>query len=278
MQQRELIAFIEQTAPLHLAAPWDHSGVQVAAERPHITHLAVCLDPTPDAVREALALGADMILSHHPLVMQPRFLDRMDEHYAVARLLLCADVPLYAAHTSLDANPDGPVTWLARELDLRELAVLDPAGDTPEKGFGVVGEAASPMTRDALLTRLAPWLAVCHAVLAGPDLPQTNIRRIAVCPGSGSSLAGAAAARGADLLITGDVKYHTALESPISIIDMGHFLLEEEMMRRFAATLASALPVPVTFIPARDPLRALPSFPKSGGSSCLGPALQEDVQ
>lgn len=66
-----------------------------------------------------------------------------------------------------------------------------------------------------------------------------------------------ALASGADVYITGDIKYHSALDAEASglrIIDVGHFTLEEEMMRRFAATLAEQLSVPVTFLPGRDPL------------------------
>ncbi len=256
MQQGELIALIERTALPNLAAAWDHSGLQVAAERAEINLLAVCLDPTPAVIRSALDNGADMILSHHPLTMQPRFLDQLDAFHEAARLLLSANVPLYAAHTPLDANPHGPVAWLARELDLCDLAVLEPAA-VPGYGFGVIGQLPAPLASSQLLDRLAPRLQGKHAVLAGPELPEAPVKLIALCPGSGGSLLHAAAAAGAAVMITGDVKYHTALESPISILDVGHFFLEEEMMRRFAMTLSLALPV--TFIPGRDPMRPLPA-------------------
>ena len=257
MQQGELITLIERTAPPHLAAAWDHSGLQVAAERTQINRLAVCLDPTPAAIRSALESGADMILSHHPLLMQPRFLNQLDAFHEAARLLLSSGVPLYAAHTSLDANPYGPVTWLAHELDLRDLIVLEPAVD-PGYGLGVVGHLPESISDQELLYRLTPWLRGGHTVLAGPALPGTDIKRIALCPGSGGSLLKAAAAAGAAVMITGDINYHAALESPISILDVGHFLLEEEMMRRFAAALSSALPV--TFITGRDPVQPLPAL------------------
>ena len=65
MKQSELIALIERTAPLAIAAPWDKSGVQVASARQDINRLAVCLDPTPESIRIALSGGAEMILAHH---------------------------------------------------------------------------------------------------------------------------------------------------------------------------------------------------------------------
>lgn len=273
MKQSELIGIIERTAPLGIAAPWDRSGVQVASAREDIRRLAVCLDPTPASIRTALAAGADMVLAHHPLSMEGRFTDRLDAYHEVLSLLFRADVPLYSAHTSLDANPLGPVSWLAEELGLCRLpeadplpgaalgplTVLEPTG-TMERdglayacGFGVVGDCPAALTPEALQKALAIWLVDSCPRLVG-HLSE-RIRRIAICPGSGSSLAPEAAAFGADLLITGDVKYHAALDFPLPVLDVGHFSLEEEMMRRFALQLNEDVPdVAVQFVPAQDPL------------------------
>ena len=275
MKQTELTALIERTAPLGLAAPWDHSGVQVASRRENVARLAVCLDPTPESVRNALSWGAEMILAHHPLTLEGRFTDRLDSYHEVLSLLFRADVPLYSAHTSLDANPAGPVAWLAEELGLRRmgapdglsampLPVLEETGSMERDGtaypcgFGVVGDCSVDMTPDDLKNMLGQWLVGSCPRLAG-ILPE-RIRRIAVCPGSGSSLAPEAAALGADVLITGDVKYHAALEFPLPVLDVGHFSLEEEMMRRFALQLkVNVSDVAVQFVPAQDPLA--PFFP-----------------
>ncbi len=277
MQFAKLVELIENTAPLSIAAPWDHSGVQVAAYRERIFRLAVCLDPLPRIIRQALDEGADMVLSHHPLVMQARFTDRLDAYHEVLSLLFKADVPLYAAHTSLDANPLGPATWLGRELGLRPFAddrkdaslfqILEITGYILRKdveipcGFGVVGDLPMPLTPEQLHLALAPWLAGSVARCAG-TLPQ-QIRRVAICPGSGASLAAAAAQYGADILISGDLKYHTALETPLPVLDVGHFSLEAEMMRRFAGELESVLPdVSVFFVPGCDPLQPFSFFAK----------------
>lgn len=266
MKQLDVIRCIERVAPLTIAASWDHSGIQVASGREEICQLGVCLDPTPSSVRKALDAGADMILSHHPLTLAPRFTDRLDAYRDVLALLLRADVPLYAAHTSLDANPAGPVSWLAEELGMKRFDEAELPLDIIEKtgemecggsrwncGFGVVGNC-SPLTADSLWKMLAPWLDGSCPRLVG-ELPE-QIERIAICPGSGGDLAGEAAAVQADVLITGDLKYHTALELPLPVLDVGHFSLEEEMMRRFSRYLEKALSgVHVEFFEARDPLR-----------------------
>lgn len=139
------------------------------------------------------------------------------------------------------------------------MTVLEPTGSMERGGvaypcgFGIVGDCAAALSPDALKKALALWLVGTCPRLVG-TLPE-RIRRIAICPGSGSSLAPEAAALGADLLITGDVKYHAALDFPLPVLDVGHFSLEEEMMRRFALQLNENVPdVAVQFVPAQDPL------------------------
>lgn len=324
MKLRRIIDTIEKTALTAAAAPWDHCGVQVAAIRDEVHALAVCLDPTPCSVKKAAALGADFVLAHHPLLLQPRFLDRVDAHHEVVRTLLTRDIWLYGAHTSLDANPAGPVAWFADELDLANRRVLDPTfkrervtrralgmgehlatiaalpvvikahecdGDlvvscnaedwsgledtlkalpnsgrhmlpvAPEYpaevwGIGITGDLPAPLAWDDFIRRVGQLVPLDGATFCGR--PPSVIRRVGYCTGSGSSLASAAFAQEADIFITGDVKYHTALDTTGPIIDVGHFSLEEEMMRRFALRLQDDLPdVRVTFIPAADPLRPL---------------------
>ena len=281
MKQADVIRCIERIAPLSIAASWDHSGVQVASGREEITRLGVCLDPVPSSIAKALDAGANMILSHHPLTLAPRFADRMDAYREVLALLLRADVPLYAAHTSLDANPAGPVSWLAEELGMRHpdgaegpLPVLERTGEMEqdgrrrECGFGVIGTCS--LTPETLREKLAPWLEGSCPRLVG-ELPE-RLERIAICPGSGGDLAGEAAALQADVLITGDLKYHVALELPLPVLDVGHFSLEEEMMRRFARYLENSLSgVHVEFFEARDPLRPFlaTARPCEAGGKCF---------
>ena len=258
MRQSEIIEIIEQTAPLSIAAGWDNSGLQVASARERVASLAVCLDPTPESIRQALEQGAEMVLSHHPLSMTPFYVNRMDSRREALALLFRADVPLYAAHTSLDANPRGPVSWLAGELGLTDLRVLEETGHMGADacGFGVVGTLGGVLESAKMARMLEPWITGTSRLVG--QLPAV-VRTIAICPGSGGDLASEAAALGADVFITGDLKYHAALDFPLPVLDVGHFCLEEEMMRRFAAQLQDSMPdVAVSFIPARDPFAPFP--------------------
>ncbi|MDR2050580.1 MAG: Nif3-like dinuclear metal center hexameric protein [Deltaproteobacteria bacterium] len=264
MKIYELINIIEKTAPLNLAESWDKSGMQVASFREEIFHPAIMLDPLPRNIRQALDSGADFLLAHHPLTLQPRFPDSPGDYHTVLSLLFKADVPLYSAHTSLDCNPSGPVRWLAEEFNLRSTRLLAenglaalPGREEQKKypfGFGFVGDLplalpyAEFCRKLALVTGKNAWRS-CGAKPA-------QVRRLACCPGSGGDLAAAALAAGADVFITGDLRYHAVLSGAPHMLDLGHFQLEEIMMRRFAADLDAMLStgnIEVTFISGSDP-------------------------
>ncbi|BAV92507.1 Nif3-like dinuclear metal center hexameric protein [Candidatus Desulfovibrio trichonymphae] len=261
MQLVEITSVLEKIAPLSAAVPWDNSGMQVACRRTSAASLAVCLDPTPTSVRRALDSDAQYIVSHHPLLLKPALPNRLDAYHEVLRLLFNADVPLYAAHTSLDANPEGPAAWLARELNLVNLSVLEPTSPAPAAdglptGFGLAGDLPCAHTLKAIISTLARHINLSSAILCGAT-PET-VTRVAYCTGSGSSLLAVARRAGAQLFITGDIKYHTALTAEICLLDVGHHSLEEEMMRRLSLVLQQQLPLlTVFFVPSESPMRPL---------------------
>ena len=261
MQLHEIIDIIETIAPLSGAASWDNSGMQLAGGKNAIHTLAVCLDPTPAAIRRAVQLEAQLLVSHHPLLLTPRLPAVLDAFHEALSLLFKADMALYSAHTSLDAAMDGPAGWPAQELALHETRVLEPCPRprNPLHGFGCAGDLPEALSLDELLTRLARHIRLDGASLSGPPVDRP-IKRIAYCPGSGASFAQAAAEAGADIFLTGDVKYHSALDAPLPLLDVGHHPLEEEMTRRFALTLNERLSgVQTHFLPSTNPIR--PAMP-----------------
>lgn len=271
MEASKITELIEKTAPLEAACSWDNSGIQLAALSKDISTVAVCLDPTPLAIDKALELGAQYILTHHPLLMKAKYLNTIDAHHHIVRALMRHDAWLYSAHTSLDASSTGPVSWLAKELGLINGHILETTWERPcvqqsqsatacqSYGLGFVGDLENPLDWSNFITLLGTFISLDTATLCGSQ--PSMIRRIGYCTGSGSSLASRAFAQGADIFITGDVKYHTALDTLGPILDVGHFSLEEEMMRRFALQLQADLAgqVNVIFLPSSDPLRPLGS-------------------
>lgn len=259
MQQSELLAVLEELAPKTLAAPWDNSGLQIAGDRAEITHIAVCLDPTPELIRKALTLKANFIFTHHPILLSPKYLNNLeDSYYKIASLLLKNDIPLYAAHTCLDSMP--AAFWLADEFALEQRKILEPTGtiEGTEYGIGICGTLKTPLAKTEFLQKLCSALPHSRPLFQIGTLPDT-VKTIALCGGSGSSLYETAKNFGADCLITGDTKYHTALDisqdnANFAILEVGHHSLEEEMMKRFSRTLQEKLPqLRISFIPSADP-------------------------
>jgi len=135
-----LIATLENTADPSRAADWDLSGLQIAGTRNPVRRLAVSLDPHATTIKKALDWGADFILTHHPLTLSPRLPNRSDSFRQVLKEVLKAEAWLYAAHTSLDVQTRGPVSWLARNLGLEGITpILD---TTPTTYWADVSELA----------------------------------------------------------------------------------------------------------------------------------------
>ncbi len=265
MDTSPIISAIEGIAPLSCAASWDRSGLQVASTRTTHGHLGVLLDPLPATVRQAIDAGCDFILSHHPLALKPDLPNTLNNYYGTLRELFLADVPLYAAHTSLDTNLAGPAAWLADAIEMDDRHALESiAADTPLLGYGLVG-TVSPCSGVDFLAKIARLVPVETATITG-NLPD-RVRRVAYCTGSGASLIHLAERADADIYISGDIKYHAALDASICLVDVGHHSLEEEMMRQMSIRLTNALPdITVTFFPSGDPFRSF-----TGSISVLRP-------
>lgn len=256
MKVTDIFACIEEIAPLKGAADWDNCGVQVAGVEESVSRVAVTLDPSPDRVAAALEWGAEMVITHHPLYMQPKRLDKPGYFLDTTRIVMCTGAWLYSAHTSLDAQPNGPAGWLFRALKLDGLKVMSPADPAdPEVGIGFFGTLPKALSWKDFAFRLGKQVDRDFWTLVGQ--PPEKIETVAYCTGSGGSLMDTAATLGADVFITGDLKYHQALEANQFTIDVGHFSLEEVMTDIFADQLGDVLGkqgVKVRFIPGRDPL------------------------
>ncbi len=256
MKTSNVISLVETFAPSGYAASWDNCGVQIAGPERKIKKVAVALDPLPHVISNALDWGADFILTHHPLAIDQKLPAKLGWFRDVMKQVLCADVTLCAAHTSLDVQFGGVVSWLGRELKLQDLKVLDVVAENDAGeilGYGCIGDLESVLPLENFVERVA--LATgCEVIAVSGPAPE-KVKRVAMCPGSGSSLMDKAFAQGADVFITGDVKYHSAQESVGAVLDVGHFSLEEEMMRRFAVVLEQNLEdgVEVRFFTGHNP-------------------------
>lgn len=254
-----IVESIEKLAPSHLQASWDKSGLQVASTRKNINKMGVCLDATPETVEKAIDLGVDFLLAHHPLSLNPELPNKLNAWHRVLQLLLSDNIPLYSVHTSLDVNIEGPAGWLGKALKLEDAEILEPlSGNFSDFGYGQIGNLPHKSDFNLLSAHLMKLLNLTTIARCGLE-SREEIRRVAYCGGSASSMARLAHEKGADIFITGDVKYHVALESPVPILDVGHYSYELEMMRHVTRDLQKELPdLEIIFIPSPNPITYLP--------------------
>ncbi|MFH0809582.1 MAG: Nif3-like dinuclear metal center hexameric protein [Pseudomonadota bacterium] len=237
-----LLAALERLVPARLAAPWDNSGLQVGDPRAEVSRVLVALDATPDTIGEATTRGCQALVAHHPLILEP--IKRIGLHEPLGRAIGDAvrhGVAIVAAHTNYDSVPWGVSQVLAERLGLEDTVPLQPLNDSGE-GLGRVGTLPRPLSLAELAALARQRLGTTGLrYVEGPGRP---IRRVAVCGGSGMSLAEAALAAGAEAFVTGDVRYHQAraYEGRLAVIDCGHFAGETPALEPLAAAIRRELP------------------------------------
>lgn len=238
---------LEKLAPQALALDWDNVGLQIGDFRKKVAKVLVTLTVTKEVVDLAVSEGVDLIIAHHPLIFKPLKRIRTDQPEGqVLSTILKHDIAVYVAHTNLDRAPNGLNAWLAEDLGLREPKVLVPDLD-PEIGLGRVGEVDSLSL--ATLKQQLEELWQSPVRLVGD--PAKRVEKVAVLGGSGGSFLNQAAHKGADVLITGDVSYHDALDAKalgLAVIDAGHFSTEQIMVTRIAQFLRQELKEPFIMI------------------------------
>ncbi|WP_298650351.1 Nif3-like dinuclear metal center hexameric protein [uncultured Proteiniphilum sp.] len=151
MRIKEIIQTIEQVAPLPLQEEYDNSGLQAGDVNREVTGILLCIDVTEDVIDEALSLGCNLIISHHPLAFRP-FRSLTGKNY-VERCMMQAirhDIALYAAHTNLD-NARGGVNYkLAEMLELQNVKILQPLENALLKFVTTVPLQHAESVRNAL--------------------------------------------------------------------------------------------------------------------------------
>lgn len=236
---------MDKIAPLNTQLDWDNSGLLVGDPAAEVTKILVALDATPAVIREAEAQGAEMIVSHHPVIFHPvkHFLAGEAPYEAAIR-----GIAVYCAHTCYDMAEGGVNTALADALGLKNRFPLweECPGEPEGRKMGLAGELPCAMSREELAAWVEEALALPQNYVrwlhsAGPE----TIRRVAVCGGAGADFLGNARALGCGAYITGDVRRHEYLEAEgmgILLMDAGHFATEHPAMPGLRGQLAAALP------------------------------------
>ena len=209
MNKYEIVKRLEEFAPPELAEDWDCSGWIAETNKKEIHKIMLCLTVTEDIIRQAKAQNCEMIISHHPLFFVPTEWKNID---------------IYSAHTNLDRTNGGTTDTLIKTLGLD----VSQTGDF----LRYVDKTLSVEELKKLLLKISPNLRYVN------NRKIEILNKIAFCAGSGSEFIEEALSNGADALVTGDIKFHTALESPMVIFDIGHFESEILVLQVFEKLLA----------------------------------------
>ena len=231
MKAREVAAIIESFAPLDSAAAWDNSGFCIGSPEAEVHGVLVGFDCTPALVKEATARGADMIVTHHPLIFHGIKKISVDTFLGeVITLAIKNGIVVYSAHTNADKAAGGVNDLMADRLGL--------VGRRPlcEDGFGLVGELACPMAAGDFMAFVKKQFSLkCLRASAPVCVP---VRTVALCSGSGGSMLAEAMASGAQAYICGDLTYHQFFtEKDFMLLDIGHFESEIDIVDKLISVL-----------------------------------------
>ncbi|MCI5801111.1 MAG: Nif3-like dinuclear metal center hexameric protein [Oscillospiraceae bacterium] len=246
----DIQTYIGELAPFETAESWDNSGLLVGSPELPVTRVLTALDAAPAVIARAAELGAELIVTHHPLIFHPlRSVPCGSPVWEAVR----AGVSVLSAHTNLDAAPGGVNDALARALGLSELSPLP-----GEKALGRIGSLKEPMAPERFAAYVKEKLS-CGGLRYVPG--RRPVRRVGLCSGAGGGFLAAAAAAGADAFVTGDVKHDqllTARALGVTLVDAGHFATERVMVPELARRLKERFPgLRVEVFPEEDPARYL---------------------
>ncbi len=233
---RDIFTALCGIAPLELQMEFDNAGFQIGRTEREVHRVLLALDATDAVVEEAEELGAELIVTHHPLLFSPlRSLTDLDPVQRRALTLAEKGIGLISMHTNLDIAEGGVNDVLIRLIGAEPEEALD-------EGCGRIGTLPQTM-------ELSAFLKVCKQCLHVPALRFADggkaVRRIAVMGGAGAGSLECAVKAGCDTYVTADIKYHQfqhAAELGLNLIDADHFYTENPVISALAGQLAAQFP------------------------------------
>lgn len=248
MKVNDIVNAMERIAPLSVSrgvcekfGDYDNSGLLINFCRGEVRSVLVALDASMSVISEAVAVGAQMIVTHHPVIYMP--IKRVGADDLTTRKILTAaehGIAVFSAHLNLDSAPGGINDRFSALCGLKESRnLLDLDG---ENGYLRLGELEKPCTLAEYRAELADRFGPFVRAVGDPDKP---IRRVAVVNGGAGGMYGRALAVGADCFISGDFRHHEyrdALDHGIAMIDIPHYDAEKFYMKILTERLREALP------------------------------------
>ncbi len=249
----DVVAWVEKRFPPELAEEWDAPGLAVGHPAQPVAHVHFAVDPTLAVIREAIDAGADLLITHHPLLLRGVTSVAADTvKGAAVHALVEGGCAQMAAHTNADAAATGVADALAVALGVSVDGPLVPApGHSSPVGGGRVG-TIKPTSLTRFAADVASALpATAAGVLYAGD-PDGIVATVAVLGGSGDAYLDDAAAAGVDAYVTADLRHHPASEAREAamlrdgkpyLVSVSHFASESLWLAAAAAEVASAFSV-----------------------------------
>ena len=232
----DIYDIIDGAAPFATALDFDNSGLLVGDGNQEVTRALIALDITPAVVAEAVAMNANLILSHHPVIFHPvKSLGPRDVPYLLAKHGIAA----ICCHTNLDLSPVcGVNVALASRLGLKNVRVEDVFGEECVLFSGDVEEcpptAFAALVKERLGAGAVQWIP-----------GERPVRKVFLCSGAGGEYPHLAACRGADAYLTGEMKHHEALaaaQTSLTCVVAGHYETEKVFGEFLASYLRKRIP------------------------------------
>ncbi len=231
MTVQDVYNYLDSRAPFVTCEEWDNVGLLIGDAQQTVRRILVALDVTDGAIDAAIATGANLIVSHHPVIFSP--LKRLESN-SIPYRLAAAGIAVICAHTNLDRAADGVNDTLAALLGLTDIHPTD-------DGMCRIGTLPQSVTATTLAKLVAQTLSTSVRVNGSGD-----IRTVAVCGGSGGDFIGALAPL-ADAFVTGEVRHHEWLAAhDITIIEAGHYATEVPVVDTLCRWLSDTFDAPVT--------------------------------
>ena len=202
---REIIKEIEARFPKHYAMEWDNVGLQVGRSDKEVKRIYLALDATDEVIEEAADWGADMLITHHPMIFKA--MKKINDEDFIGRRVLKLirdDISYYAMHTNYDVE----------------------SGEVPV-GIGRVADLAQPMDLKSCAEMVKKAFDIPNVKIFGE--PDMQVHRLGVFPGSGKSAISVSLEKGVDVLVTGDIDHHEGIDAvaqKMAVIDAGHYGVE----------------------------------------------------
>lgn len=260
---KNIIEMIESAYPRCYALSWDNVGLLAGSRQKEVKKIYVALDADDEVVEEAVSVGADMLITHHPLIFSG-MKSVTDDDFIGRRIIKMIEnkMAYYAMHTNYDVL--GMADLAADKLVLGKSEVLEETGmsdtDKGEKkeGIGRIGFLKT-MTLAECAKLVKEAFSLEYVKVFGGE--EKSVSRVAICPGAGKSVLAEALKKGAQVLITGDIDHHAGIDAAaqgLMVIDAGHYGLEHIFIQDIKQFLEKGLPgIEIIPAPVRHPFHII---------------------